>query len=217
MNADQVVMEYLLESAIAAQDVIVVPPILHGWFPAFRDFPGTEVSDPNVFQAYVYQVALSLAKHGANRLVFLNTGISNATGLPIAIAAREIRVQMGVPTLVVSWNDLETEASQEITEQSEGGHGDEIETSINLYLQPENVHMELAVQDYGNNPRTKMPGYQPGLFSRNTEDPAYSDTGIYGDPTLATAEKGERALNIMRNEWLSALRAFSAMPARARD
>ena len=75
MNADEVVMEFLLARAIESQRVIVAPPILHGWFPSFRDFPGTEVSDPSVFQQYVFLVAMSLVKQGARRIVFLNTGI----------------------------------------------------------------------------------------------------------------------------------------------
>ncbi len=61
MNADRVVMDHLVDAAIASRDVIVAPPILHGWFPAFREFPGTEVADPNVFQDYVFHVGLSLA------------------------------------------------------------------------------------------------------------------------------------------------------------
>lgn len=214
MNADQVVMEYLLDRAVEAKNVIVVPPILHGWFPAFRDYPGTEIADVSVFQAFVQQVGMSLASQGAQRLVFLNTGITKATGLPIAIAAREIRVQMGVPTLVVSWDDLETEEFASIQEQREGGHGDEIETSINLFLQPKKVHMDLAVKDYGERPEKNFNGYEPGLFARDPADPRYSETGIYGDATLATAEKGEQALGIMTREWLKTLDGFSHVPLR---
>ncbi len=214
MNADEVVMDYLLQQAVKSQDVIVVPPILHGWFPSFRGFPGTEISDPNLFQQYVFEVARSLAKNGAQRIVFLNTGITNATGLPIAIAAREIRVQTGIPTLVISWNDLETPEVDVLVEQREGGHGDEVETSINLYLQPEKVRMALAVKDYGNRHEKSYVGYEPGLFSRDSDDPRYSESGIYGDATLATAEKGRQVLEIMTNEWLNALEGFSKAPLR---
>jgi creatinine amidohydrolase len=149
MNADRVVMDHLVNAAIESRDVIVAPPILHGWFPAFREFPGTEVADPKVFQDYVFHVGLSLAQQGAQRIVFLNTGIANATGLPISIAAREIRVQTAVPTLVVSWGDLETEEIDALQEQQMGGHGDEIETSINLYLQPDLVNMRSKITETG--------------------------------------------------------------------
>lgn len=214
MNADAVVMEYLCSRAVAALDVVVAPPILHGWFPAFRQFPGTEVEDADVFTDYVQQVAESLVRQGARRIVFLNTGISRATGLPLSIAARELRVRTGTPTLVVSWDDLETPEADALAEQTVGGHGGEMETSIHLLLQPELVDMDRAVQDY-RSPSPSHPGYQPGLFSRDPADPAYSDTGIFGDPTLARSEKGEALLRIMTEQWLAALRGFARTPLRS--
>jgi len=214
MNADRVVMDYLLAVAVQSRNVIVAPPILHGWFPAFRDFPGTEVADPGVFQAYVQEVAMSLVRQGAQRIVFLNTGISTATGLPISIAAREIRVETGTPTLVVSWDDLDTGEGAALAEQERGGHGDEIETSINLYLQPELVNMELAVTDYGERSPKDYGGYQPGRLTRDETDPNYTASGIFGDATLATVEKGEKALAILTEEWLKALDGFAEVPLR---
>ena len=217
MNADQKVMEYLCQQAVDNAEVIVAPPILHGWFPAFRDFPGTEVADPTVFQSYVLEVSRSLVRHGAQRIVFLNLGVGKATGLPLSIAAREIRTEAGVPTLVVSWEDLETEEVAAWQEQEAGGHADEIETSISLYLQPELVKMERAVTDYGRRAPKEYPGYRPGLFSRDPQDPRYSETGVYGDPTLATPEKGRRALEVMTRNWLQALAGFATTPGREQD
>ena len=212
MNADQAVMDYLLAQAVKTENVIVTPPVLHGWFPAFRAFPGTEVSDPDVFRRYVQQIAESLVRQGAKRIVFLNMGIFKATGLPLSIAAREVRVETGVPTLVVNWDDLETEQAASLFEQKSGGHADEVETSINLYLQPEKVDMNLAVKDYRKHLKKEYGGYRPGLFSRDKADPAYSESGLSGDPTLGTAEKGKKVLDIMTTEWLTILRGFSTSP-----
>src|SRR5258705_6798463 len=82
LNADAKVMDYLCEQAIRSRPVVIAPPILHGWFPAFRQFPGTEVADRAVFIRYVEEVARSLVRQGGRRLVFLNTSISRAAGLP---------------------------------------------------------------------------------------------------------------------------------------
>ncbi len=209
LNADAVVMDYLCRRAVEAENVVIAPPILHGWLPAFRQFPGTEVADPTVFIRYVDAVARSLIRSGARRLVFLNTSIAQAAGLPLAIVARDIREQTGTPLLLVSWGDLETEATRRLETQARGGHADEIETSIHLALQPGLVRMDRAVRDYGREPARTYPGYQPGLFSRTPGDPAYSETGLVGDPTAATAEKGRAALAIMTEQWLRALRGFS--------
>ena len=51
LATDHLVMDHLLDAAVAARDVVVAPSILHGWFPAFRDYPGTEIADPGIFQA----------------------------------------------------------------------------------------------------------------------------------------------------------------------
>ena len=212
LNADAKVAEYLCARAVEALPVVIAPPISHGWLPAFRAFPGTEVSDPVVFIRYVESVARSLIRAGARRIVFLNTSISKAGGLPLSIVARDLRADSGVPTLVVSWDDLENDAYRALQTQERGGHADEIETSIHLFLQPALVRMDRAVTDYGRSAPPGYPGYEPGLFSRDRDDPAYSDTGVYGDPKRATAEKGRQALAILTGEWLKALRGFSEAP-----
>lgn len=212
MNADAKVADYLCARAVEALPVVIAPPIAHGWLPAFRAFPGTEVADPTVFIKYVDSVARSLIRSGARRIVFLNTSISKAGGLPLSIVARDLRADSGVPTLVVSWDDLENDAYRALETQERGGHADEIETSIHLFLQPALVRMDRAVTDYGRSVTPGYPGYEPGLFSRDRRDPAYSDTGVFGDPKRATAEKGKQALAILTAEWLKALRGFSEAP-----
>ena len=214
LRTDQLMLEHLMAAAVDSLPVVVAPPVLHGWFAAFEEWPGTQISDPDVFRRYMEEIARSLIRHGARRIVFLNTGVRNATGLPISIAAREIRTELGVPTLVLSWGDLETPEVEEMAEQRVGGHGDEIETSIVLHFRPDLVHMDRAVTDYRGADGAAIPGYRPGIFSTDPSDPDYSTTGIFGDPTLATAEKGRRTVEIMTREWLRALRLFAEVPAR---
>jgi creatinine amidohydrolase len=128
-------------------------------------------------------------------------GINRATGLPLGVVARELRVEHQLPVLLISWDDLETIEIDELSEQHRGGHADEIETSANLYLQPERVNMDRAVTDYGAAP-TGQSGYVPGAFDRGS-------SGVFGDPTLASAAKGEQVLAIMRANFLDALEQFS--------
>jgi creatinine amidohydrolase len=215
LNADATVADYLCARAVETLPVIVAPRIAHGWLPAFRAFPGTEVADPTIFIKYVDAVARSLVRAGARRVVFLNTSISKAGGFPLSIVARDLREQTGTPILVVSWDDLETDALRALATQQAGGHADEIETSIHLFLDPQRVHMDKAVTDYGSARSKDYPGYEPGLFSRDPRDPEYSKTGVFGDPTRATAAKGEKALAILTEQWLRALRGFSESPLRA--
>ena len=92
------------------------------------------------------------------------------------------------------------------------GHAGELETAMMLHLRPDLVHMERAPTDYGAEGGEPGPGYRPGGFSRIPGSPEYSATGIFGDATLATAEKGRRVIEIMTREWIRALRAFATEP-----
>jgi len=201
MSTDQIVMEYLLKQAAESSQVVIAPAISHGWFPAFREYPGTEIADPTVFQDYVSSVAESLVKSGAKRLVFFNLGIGKATGLPLSIVARDIRANHNIPTLVISWDDLETKEAEQYYDQKRGGHADEGETSIMLHLRPDLVDMNKAAQSYRAD-KTQKIGYTPGKFIREKEN------GVFGDPTLATAEKGRKILKVMTDNWLKALQQF---------
>ena len=211
LGTDRLVMEYLSRMAVDSMAVVVAPPILHGWFPAFREFPGTGIDDPDVFWRYAFEAARSLVRHGAKRVVFLNTGISRSTGIPLGIAARTLHSQERVPTMLISWDDLETDETKALMTQTAGGHADELETSIVLALRPELVHMDRAVRDY-RGAGASYPGYRPSDFSRKPGDHEYSSTGVFGDPTLATADKGRKALAIMARQWMTALRGFSSSP-----
>jgi len=68
-------------------------------------------------------------------------------------------------------------------------------------LQPHLVQMDNAVTDYGTPDKKDYPG-----------DPAYSKTGLFGDPTKATAEKGKKTLEIMTGNWIKILEGFITAP-----
>jgi uncharacterized protein (TIGR02246 family) len=69
--------------------------------------------------------------------------------------------------------------------QEEGGtHADEVETSMMLYIDPASVDMRRAVKEFG-------PASTPmHLTRRRGAAGTFSDSGVWGDPTLATREKG---------------------------
>ncbi len=73
-----------------------------------------------------------------------------------------------------------------VSEQREGTHADEIETSMMLYIAPDSVDLTKATKDFptGTGAWTPVKG--------NTGN--YSASGIYGDATLATRAKGEKVV-----------------------
>src|SRR4030095_15502630 len=78
-------------------------------------------------------------------------------------------------------------AAEDAVRQSPGPgtHADEIETSMILYLEPGAVRMDRALKDG----ERDAPG--PLRRQRGTAG-VYSPSGVFGDPTVATWQKGER-------------------------
>ena len=71
-----------------------------------------------------------------------------------------------------------------------------------LYIAPDTVDMSRAVKDYhtGTGPLTRNPD-GPGV---------YSPTGSWGDPTLATRDKGERLVHALVDALVADVDALRA-------
>ena len=91
-----------------------------------------------------------------------------------------------------------------IEQQARGGHADELETSILLAIGPEHVAQDKAAA------WTPSVMAVRGPFSRSDPDnPRFSPSGVWGDPTLASADKGRRLLAAMVDDLLAALEALA--------
>jgi len=180
LNNDFLMAEYFKQRVLAAsgQKVVVAPTINYSFYPAFLEYPGSASLSFETARAMFTDVIHSLAHYGPRRFYILNTGIS--TLRPLAQAAADVAKE----GIVLRYTDLTKENPVEKKlRQSGGSHADEIETSMMLYIAPESVRMNKAARDL--NPT------QPGPLTRDAHGKGtYSPTGAWGDPTLATREKG---------------------------
>ena len=144
----------------------------------------------------------SLARQGAKRFYVLNTGISTIKPLE---AARSAVVAQGSR---LEFTDIRTAYAalrHAVETQPAGTHADEIETSMMLYLAPEVVRMDKAARDI-------HPDRGPGGLTKDekAEQGVYSPTGAYGDPTLATVEKGQILVEGMVQYLVEQIRTLSS-------
>jgi len=110
----------------------------------------------------------------------------------------------------LTWREAEqvilklTDTVEAETKQEKGGtHADEIETSMMLFIAPASVDMSKAVKDY--HPSAK------GGLTRNPEgECSYSASGIYGDATLATRQKGEIMVRAIVDGILNEIQDFQS-------
>jgi creatinine amidohydrolase len=182
LRNDLTLADYLTRRVTAAASVVIAPTLTYHFYPAFLEYPGSTSLAFGTARDLTVDVIRSLARYGPRRFYVLNTGIS--TQRPLEAAAKVLAAE-GV---LVHFTDLEARLDgpvKTVQQQRGGTHADEIETSMMLYIDPAVVDMTKAVRDYVPAP--------PGMFRlTRTEGGAgtYSPTGIWGDPTLATREKG---------------------------
>jgi creatinine amidohydrolase len=166
---------------LAAADVVIAPTLPYHFYPAFVDYPGSTTLRFETARDLVVDVVRSLAHHGPRRFYALNTGLSTLAPLE---AAREIVASEGI---ALSFTDLSralAPVEQALLDQEAGTHADEGETSMMLALAPDRVDMSRAVRDIHDRRGPKLTR-DPDALGR------YSPSGVYGDATLASREKGE--------------------------
>lgn len=181
LRNDLTLAEYFADRVAQAASVVVTPPLTYHFYPAFLDYPGSTSLSLETARDYTVQVVRSLAQHGPRRFYVLNTGISTLRALQ---PAAETLAQDGILLHYTDLGAAVERSAAKVRQQEGGSHADEIETSMMLYIDPQSVDMSRAVKDLSpaSSPMRlrRMPG-QAGT---------YSPTGIWGDPTLATPEKG---------------------------
>jgi creatinine amidohydrolase len=182
LKNDYVMAEYLKDRVIKEVPVVVLPTLQYGYYPAFLEYPGSISIQPETFKNLIMDICRSMNGYGINKFYVLNTGVS--TLRPLARAKEELN-KFGIYLEYLNILEVDETLPSGMMEQEGGTHADEGETSMMLYIAPETVDMSKAVKDYDSRPNRR------GL-TRDPEGKAhYSPTGIWGDPTLASREKGK--------------------------
>ena len=182
LRNDAVLAEYLTKRVATASSVVIAPMVPYHFYPAFLEYPGSVSLGLETARDFTSEIVRSIARHGPRRFYVLNTGIS--TNRPLAASADALKSD----GILLHHTDLQARLepiAQKIAEQEGGSHADEIETSMMLYIDPSIVDMSRAVKDYSprSNPFT--------LTRRPGSTGTYSASGIWGDPTTASREKGQ--------------------------
>lgn len=195
IDTDNLAVETVcVRAAEERPDVLVVaPPIHYGFNEHNMDFPGTISVAPEHFVHYCVDVAGSFAHQGFSHILLVNGHGSNIHLLDQV--ARLVTIRSTARCAAFSYWDLTTAAFNAVRESPYPGgtnHACEYETSIYLYLEPDGVQMDKAVRDLRHHSKyfyEDLLGGSPIRFTGWRS--AQTKTGVGGDPTLATAEKGE--------------------------
>lgn len=159
-------------------DLVFAPTVNYNYYPAFVEYPGSTSLRFEVARDFTVDICTSLAQFGPRKFYALNNGVSTLS--PLEKAAEILAAQ----DILLRYSVLDKFLENILPEPVEGGHADEVETSIMLFAVPEVVDMTKVVRDF-------TPG--PGRLTRNpdSKEGVYSPSGIWGDPTRATRQKGK--------------------------
>lgn len=184
-----------------ADKLLVLPVVPYGYTGHVMDFPGTINTDFEHFMQGVLDITKSLAYHGFKKIILLNGHGSNMPNLDLV--ARRTNLETDAEcTLIAWWNLLSVDkAFMPSWRESKfpGGcaHACELETSLYLYLDGDNVRKDLiksgviSFNEEGS-PFNWVDLFTAGAATTVSWTSSYSDTGVLGDAELATEEKGQR-------------------------
>jgi len=175
-------------------------------------FPGTISFSHDTYSRMLIDLLESLIGHGFTRILLLNGHGGNR--VPAHMALYEVQMrhrdESHLWLAMTSWFALAAQQLTEIPEleQTQVRHACEVETSMILHLRPELVRLDLASA-------ARVPFesafYSPdgNMLSKVTvlrPIDHVSESGAYGRPDLATAEKGKRVFDIAVEQVVACVR-----------
>ncbi|MBN2562921.1 MAG: creatininase family protein [Phycisphaerae bacterium] len=212
VDTDSFDAQYLAQrvgAACSAPRPLVLPLVPYGVSYHHEDFSGTISVGNETLSGLVYDIGMSCVRNGITKLVIINGHGGNTPALHFA--AQMINRDTHIFTCVDSGDtsDADVEA---LAETPNDVHAGEIETSTSLATRPELVRLDEAKRSV---PRFSS-RYLDFSSKRSVDWYAHtksiSKTGVLGDPTKATREKGEKMWDVMiRNlvEFVEQLKGMS--------
>ncbi len=180
--------------ACTAPRPLVLPLISYGVSYHHEDFAGTIGISPETLSRLVYEVGMSVARQGITKLIILNGHGGNIPTLQFA--AQTINRDARIFTCVETGDTSDTDVAR-LVETPGDVHAGEIETSTALATRPELVQMEHAgrcVPRFSSQYLEFSSARSVEWYARTAK---FSPSGVLGDPTRATREKGERIWRTM--------------------
>lgn len=185
LNNDALIAQWLSEQVRKHLPVVIAPLINTSYYPAFIEYPGSISLRAETACDMLVDVCRSLATHGPRKFYVLNTGVSTERPLSMAKSILEPEaIRLEYLRLSNAYSQMDTTRF----EQQYGSHADEHETSLMLHIAAQVVDMSKAVDDGAEG---------EGPLSRTRGNGIWSASGVYGQATLASADKGKIVADVL--------------------
>jgi creatinine amidohydrolase len=197
--ATDTVIAMTIASAVADRHpVLLLPPVTVSCSHEHAAWPGTVSISAATLYAVVGDIASSLRRGGVRKLLIVNGHGGNYVLGNVVQEASARGERMALFPTELDWLAARAAAGVE-TGPDVDMHAGELETSLLLHAHPELVPPDYAAHDERADERNHFLTFGLG---------AYTESGVVGMPSLATAAKGAAALE---NLVESAAEALSAL------
>lgn len=188
----------------------VLPPVPYGVSYHHSDFIGTIAVTNNALSALIYDIGMSLANNGIKKIVILNGHGDNVPTLTYAaqMINRDAKIFVCVETGETSDVDL-----YDLIDTPNDIHAGEIETSTCLAIRPELVDMEQAVDDTLDLDNVYLDYTSDRGVSWYVHTKRLTNSGVMGNATKATAEKGKKMWDIMTRKMVEFVETIKNTPS----
>lgn len=182
--------------------ILVLPTVAYGYTGHVMDFPGTINNHWEHFIDHVLDITKSLAYHGFKKILLLNGHGSNMPNLDLV--ARRTNIETDAECILAAWWNLLTVDKEFMPRWRQGkfpgscAHACELETSLYLYLDGDNVRKDLVRSEPASFNSEGSPFNWVDLFAAGPATivswtSSYTQSGVIGEAELASAEKGQEA------------------------
>ncbi|MDR0318628.1 MAG: creatininase family protein [Nitrososphaerota archaeon] len=184
---DSIQPEYVALEVARRTGCLVVPPFRYGIINAGRNFSGSLTIQFNTLFNVAKDILSELSRNGFNRIIVLSGHAGSSHMVALRLAAQEVIRQNGEKNgkqytriMVLSDYDLAEELREDIADPTDG-HAGAIETARVMAIRPDIIKSKGIPGNY------KLPRFEVVLHPEQ-----YFPTGVLGNPTTATTEKGQK-------------------------
>jgi creatinine amidohydrolase len=185
LGTDSLQPEYIALEVAKRTGCLVAPPFRYGICNATRNFAGTLTIQFDTLYKLAIDILSELVRNGFYRIIVLSGHAGNSHMVALRLAAQEIVAKndgadQKVRIMVLSDFDFAEDLASELADPNDG-HAGTIETSRVMAIKPELVKCE-GKADVWRMPRFEVVAH-PEL---------YFPSGVNGDPTAASTNKGKK-------------------------
>lgn len=203
LGTDTITAAYVARQIATRLDAVLLPPVHYGDTWNNAGYPGTLSLAPSTVTAIAVDLGRALAASGAGGLVIVNGDWGNRQ--PLYAATRTLLDSGALNTITLDYPGMDEAITMLRDSQPAApglNHAEEIETSIMLQLTPEDVRQDRYVSCY--------PSFPTDFGTTPMQLHRFSESGVFGDPSSASAAKGAAILDATVTASVAVLDDFIA-------